>query len=166
MLPFRRLDRFPTRRSSDLFRRRSANNLPINNLERHTLPDNLCGTCNGFNAYTDVRRIKQPVDLRSTGGKPLGHGILCDLLVSHCLFNLPGNEPLKRNRFALGKNSLFFEEVIERRATMIESLGTAHFNPRWCFALLLRASFKSSSGVFAVFLMKPCNKIMRFRRSM
>src|SRR5580658_10832624 len=87
------------------------------------------------------------------------------VLLVHLPLQLPGQHTLYGDRLNFPPNAFFFEKAVERRTAVIEcfvALRSLHWlSPLSCLPLFLRADSKSFSGVFCVFLMKPCNRTIR-----
>src|SRR5439155_14071399 len=101
-------------------------------------------------------RIQQPVKLPPAGSHPLRHRTLGDALCFHRLFQLLGDDLLDRSFFACPKRSLFGKEFVERFFAQACFLLHHHVTSRLRFS----ASSTSCCGVFCVFLMKPCKRII------
>src|SRR5439155_21345276 len=130
-----------------------------------TFAQNPGRACNGLKRDRDVLRIEEAVKLRAARVKFLRHGLLGLALLPHRLLQLPSEYPLDGDRFGLLSNAFFLKEAVKAGSAMIEwFLGGCplHWIPLSCLLLFLRASSRSSSGVFCVFLMKPCRSTIRF----
>src|ERR1019366_4172617 len=96
------------------------------------------------------------------------------VLLLHRPLQLPGQHALYGDCLNFPPNAFFFEKTVKRRTAMIESfialrsfrsfrsLHSLHWlSPLSCLLWFPRANSKSFSGVFCVFLMKPCNRTIR-----
>ncbi len=137
----------------------------VGNADHHFFPENLCGAGYRFQGNRRVAGIKQPVELRPARVKLAGHSVFRLPLSLHFLFELPCKDTFGGDGLDLFPNSLFFKEAVESGAAVIVSspgLSPFHWIPLSCFSLFLRASAKSSPGVFCVFFMNPCSRTIRF----
>src|SRR5579864_8496316 len=137
--------------------------LRIGNLNNQSLAKGFSSAANRVQRNGDILRIEQTIKLRAARIKFLCECLFCFLLFPHGFCKLPRDHALDRNRLDFLSDAFLFQETVKSRTCMLDYaiLFLCLHCDLSCFFLFRRASSKSSSGVFRVFLMNPCKSTIR-----
>ena len=83
---------------------------------------------------------------------------LVEVFRGYGLADLPGKDPLDRDGLSLGERAIRFQQVVQGGTKV--GVGRVRHDAASQSRLHLRARSRSDVGVFCVFLMNPCNRIM------
>src|SRR6266404_910914 len=135
----------------------------ISNPNNQSLAKGFSSATNCVQRNCSILRIEQTIKLRAASTQFFGEGLFCCPLFPHGFCKLPRNHTLDRNCLDFLSDALFFEETVKTRSSVLNCavLFLCIHCDLPCFFLFRRASSKSSSGIFRVFLMNPCKSTIR-----